>query len=80
LLSTTGPNHHVLVSSDRVGDSRKIGKAGGFREGQVHTCFSTDGDISYSFNMCFSKIQIGRIEDNLFGKKLDWWLVTGVAT
>ncbi len=79
ILSTTGPNHKILLKSKTLGKHQYlIGRPGDFRKGQIHFFFDSANYIKLFFSKNFKKIEIGRIEDMLFSEKLDWWLVTGV--
>lgn len=78
-LSTTGPEHKILNNGVTLGHHKyRIGRPGDFRKGQVHFFFDAPNYIEFYFAPHFSDLQIGRIEDQLFREKLDWWLVTGV--
>lgn len=79
ILSTTAPRHYVVSDATMLDDSRVcVGDAGGFRKGQIHSCFRSEEDVGHMFRVAFSSVQIGRVSDDLFGKVLDWWLTTGV--
>lgn len=79
LLSTTGPQHKILLNSKTLGHHRyEINRPGDFRQGQVHFFFDTKRYITFYFTPFFDELQIGRIEDQLFREKLDWWLITGL--
>ncbi|HSH01833.1 MAG TPA: class I SAM-dependent methyltransferase [Anaerolineae bacterium] len=79
LLSTTGPTHKILLNGKTRGHHQyEIQRPGDFRQGQIHFFFDSPNYIEFYFGPHFKELQIGRIEDQLFLEKLDWWLVTGV--
>ncbi len=79
ILSTTGPEHKILLNSETLGGHRyRIGRPGDFRQGQVHFFFDAPNYIDFYFGAHFAELKIGRIHDDLFRETLDWWLVTGV--
>jgi ubiquinone/menaquinone biosynthesis C-methylase UbiE len=78
-LSTTGPKHKILKNSKTLGNHLyEIGRDDDFRKGQVHFFFDAKEYLDFYFSPHFQEIQMGRIEDQLFREKLDWWLLTGV--
>ena len=78
-LSTTGPDHKILKNSRTLGNHLyEIGREDDFRAGQTHFFFDGPNYIDLYFSPYFKNIQIGRIEDDMFGEKLDWWIATGV--
>lgn len=78
-LSTTGPKHKILKNAKTLGNHLyEIGRDDDFRKGQVHFFFDAENYLQFYFSPYFQEIQIGRIEDQLFREKLDWWLLTGV--
>ena len=79
LLSTTGPAHKILLDGRTLGNHRyEIGRSDDFRKGQVHFFFDAPNYIELYFSPHFKNLQIGRIEDQIFRERLDWWLVTGL--
>lgn len=79
ILSTTGPAHKILKNGKTLGGHRyEIGRPEDFRQGQVHFFFDAPNYIEFYFSPYFHELQVGRIEDQLFRERLDWWLVTGV--
>jgi ubiquinone/menaquinone biosynthesis C-methylase UbiE len=78
-LSTTGPKHKILKNGKSLGNHLyEIGRDDDFRKGQIHFFFDSENYLDFYFSPHFKEIKTGRIEDQLFREKLDWWLLTGV--
>lgn len=79
LISTTGPEHKILLNGKTLGNHQyEIGRLGDDRVGQIHFFFDAKNYIELYFGPHFKELQIGRIYDDMFFEKLDWWLITGV--
>jgi SAM-dependent methyltransferase len=78
-VSTTGPEHKILMSSTSLGKHRYcIGRQDDFRKGQVFFYFDTDTDAKFYFSEKFSEVLVGRIHNFLLTETLDSFIVTGV--
>lgn len=78
-LSTTGPDHKILLNSRSVGEHRyQIGRDDDFRKGQVFFYFDTKEVVHDYFSPSFSEVQVGRTYDHLLTETLDWFIVSAV--
>jgi len=78
-LSTTGPTHLILEGARALGNHRyEIGSAGGFRKGEVYFYFDTPDYVRYYFSENFRDIMVGRVDDTLFTKKQDYFIMTAL--
>ncbi len=78
-ISTTGPEHKILVNSEKVGEHRYlIGRDDDMRKGQVFYYFDEPSEIKRIFSKSFSDILVGRTHSELFTDTLDWFIVTAV--
>lgn len=78
-ISTTGPEHKILVNSKKVEEHRYlIGRDDDFRKGQVFFYFDEPSEIKRIFSKSFDDILIGRTHSELFTDTLDWFIITAV--
>lgn len=78
-VSTTGPEHRVLLGAERVGPRRyRIAVPNDLRRGQVMYCFETADAVNGAFARSFDDVLVGRTLDRLLTHTLDWFIVTGV--
>lgn len=76
-ISTTGPQHMILEGAESLGNHRyKIGNAGGFRKGEIYFYFCTPECLKLYFSKCFKDILVGRVNDFLFTKCQDYFILT----
>lgn len=78
-LSTTGPEHKILVNAEMLGGHRyRIGREDDFREGEVYFYFDREDYVEFYFSEYFDEILTGRTHDHLLTGTLDWFIATGV--
>ncbi|WP_346353535.1 class I SAM-dependent methyltransferase [Azotosporobacter soli] len=78
-ISTTGPEMCIKKDAERLDKNLwKIGRDDDFRKGEVFFYFDSPQDIKEHFSTYFSEVQVGRVEDDLFAEKLDFYIITGV--
>jgi len=78
-VSTTGPEHKILVDSTKVGEHRYlIGRDDDMRKGQIFYYFDKPSEIERVFFQFFDDILVGRTHSELFTDILDWFIVTAV--
>lgn len=78
-ISTTGPEHKILVNSKKVGPHKYlIGRDDDMRKGQVFYYFDEPSEIKRVFSKSFDDILVGRTHSELFTDTLDWFIITAV--
>ncbi len=78
-LSTTGPEHNILESSESLGPHLYcIGRDDDFRKGQVFFYFDDTGSLNFYFSKVFKNVMVGRVHDRLFTATFDCFIVTAV--
>jgi SAM-dependent methyltransferase len=78
-VSTTGPDHKILVGATRVSPHvYHLAFEGDFRKGDTYFCFETVDYVQRCFSEQFSDVMVGRTHDFLMTDTLDWFVVTGV--
>jgi len=79
LLSTTGPRHQILNGASTIGSHiYRIGRPDDFRRGELFFFFDSPNYVQHYFSRSFDDVRIGRVTDDLFGRVLDWWVVSAV--
>jgi SAM-dependent methyltransferase len=78
-VSTTGPDHKILVGASRVDPHvYRLAFQGDFRTGDSYFCFEATDDVQRFFSRNFDSVMVGRTHDFLLTDTLDWFVVTGI--
>lgn len=78
VLSTTAPQNQILDGARLLGDHIwQIHRDGDFRSGETYYFFESPEHLLGMFSQAFADVRIGRTTGDLFGRVLDWWLVSG---
>lgn len=78
-VSTTGPEHRVLVGARPDGPRRyRIEAPDDFRRGQIMYCFETEAAARAAFSRYFAEVHLGRTIDRLLTHTLDWLIVVAM--
>lgn len=78
-VCTAGPDHEILEGAKTLGNHRyEIRKKDDFRVGQVFFYFEARNYIRFYFEPHFKDVLIGEVRDDLFGRMINFYIITGV--